>query len=106
MSASNPGSKAWWSVVQTTEHHEADRMLRDYKASLLAHNVGKDGYIAAGAEIAKINAEIHRLAQLAERCSFRKAIMNVCGGDVLAQVCAERVRLEVEARAELGMKPC
>lgn len=98
-----PGNKDWWLLVQSMPLTEAETMLRDYKATLLANNpVGSPNYFAAGVEVQRVNAELHRLSQIENRATWMKAMRNVLTPEQLACVCEERERLEQMARLELA----
>lgn len=74
----NQGSRDWWEVVQSSPMYEAENMLRHYKTSLLeAHPPGSPTYANAGIEIARVNTEIHRIAQIQNRATLRKATTSV-----------------------------
>ena len=93
----NQGSREWWEVVQSSPMYEAVNMLRHYKASLLEANpVGSANYGAAGIEIQRVNAEIHRYAQIQQRATLRKAINNICP-EFYEQIVEEAARLEAMA---------
>lgn len=97
----NQGSKEWWEVVQSSPMYEAENMLRHYKTSLLeANKAGTPAYLAASLEIQRVNAEIHRYAQIQQRATLREAIRNVCGEEVYADVLEEQARLEFVASQE------
>lgn len=90
-----PGSKEWWIVVQSTQLHEAQTMLRDYKADLLQLRTGP-GAQETGPEIARVNDEIHRISQIQNRANISRAVRNLFGEEGWAQVREEVARLEFE----------
>ncbi len=93
MNASELGSSDWWLVVQSSPFDEAERLLKDYKSTLLVNKVGTPEYVAAGALISRVNSEIHRLSQLQDRASLTVAIRNVYGQEGVDAVMTERARL-------------
>lgn len=96
MNASQPGTKDWWLVVQSMPPEEALLHLHDYRAGLLVANAGKAGYIAAGAEVARINEEIKRINRLLAASDWQKACRAVLPSDLYEAVCVERARLQAE----------
>ncbi len=93
MNASELGSADWWLVVQSSPLDEAERMLKDYKSALLVLKVGTPEYIAAGATVSKVNAEIHRLSQIQNRTTLMQALRNVYGQEGVEAVKVEQARL-------------
>lgn len=93
------GSKEWWQVVRESQFFEAESMLRRYRGELLREAEGVPNS-ATNAEISRINDEIHRIAQLQNKCSIYRAITNVYGEEGLAAVREEVARLEFMATQE------
>lgn len=94
MNASEIGSPDWWLVVQTSPMYEGERLLKDYKSTLLTKKAGTPEYLQAGATVAKINAEFHRIAQIQNRAKFTTAVKNVYGQEGVDAVKEELARLE------------
>ncbi len=97
MTASEVGSKDWWRVVQSMPFQEALIHLNDYRASLMVYNVGQPQYMAAAAQITKINAEIKRLNQIIDNGRWYRACKNVLDQDMFDAVLIEKRRLEEAA---------
>lgn len=100
------GSDQWWEIVMTSQMHEAEALLKQYKAVLLSKHNGQASQSNAAAQIARINQEMHRFSQIQNRASMSQAVKNICGEDVFAQVREEMARLEFMARQEFGAPPC
>lgn len=98
MNASQLGSKDWWRVVQSMPHEEALTHLNDYRASLMVYNVGHPQYIAASAQIAKINPEIKRINRIIDHARWYRACKNVLTPEMFDAVIVEKRRLEDEAK--------
>lgn len=92
------GSSEWWIVVRSTVLDEAEIMLRDYKAALVTHKAGSPEHYAAGIVLQRVNTELHRVVQVKQKRSWRKAITNICGNDVYEDICAEMARIELFER--------
>jgi hypothetical protein len=95
MNASEIGSEDWWKVVQSSPLLDAEMLLRDYKSVLLNYKVGLPEYIVYASMISKVNQELHRIAQIQNRCRFQVAIKNIYGQEGVDAINEERARLEV-----------
>lgn len=58
------------------------------------------------AQVARINAELHRFGQLQNRVNIGNAVKNLFGFEAWEMVKTEAARLEKEAREESGIPPC
>ena len=100
------GSPEWWQIVMSSPMYEAEALLKRYRAKLLEETAGDPAQCVANAQIHRVNAEIHRFAQVQNRARLTQAIRNVCGNEVASQVMEEAARLESIARAEIGVPAC
>lgn len=100
MNASEVGSKDWWRVVQSMPHEEALIHLNDYRASLMAYNIGQPQYITASALLVKVNAEIKRFNRIIDSGRWYRACNNVLPPEQFDAVLLEKRRLEDLERGE------
>lgn len=98
MNASEIGSKDWWNVIRSMPWQEAWQHLNDYRAELMNVAVGTPRYITAGAQIAKVNAEIKRINLMTDHARFTKAMRMVLTEEQYQLVLETKKDLEREAR--------
>lgn len=92
------GSPEWWIVVQSTKFSEAETMLRGYKAALMEAKIGTPEYVAAAATIHRINAEIHRLAQITNKITLRNVMRDMLDSEMYEAIITEAARREQDMR--------
>lgn len=97
MNASEIGSKDWWTVIQTMPHIEALSHLNGYRAALVQETAGTPAYIAATAQLIRVNAEIKRINMVLSRNQWSEACRNVLTPELFEAVSTERRRLTDEA---------
>jgi hypothetical protein len=100
------GSEEWWQIVLSSQMYEAESLLRQFKAALLSKHAGATTYNDAAAQITRVNNELHRFSQIQNRATMKRAMRNICGDEVYAQVMEEVARIEFMARQEHGAPPC
>jgi hypothetical protein len=100
------GSDMWWQIVMSSQMYEAEALLKQFKAALLAKHADAPTYNDAAAQITRVNSELHRFAQIQNRAKLSIAVRNICGDDVYRQVMEEAARLEADARCAMGVPAC
>ena len=98
MNASQVGSKDWWLVIQSMPFDEALAHLHDYRSSLVRYNLGEPQYVAATAELVKVNAEIKRNNRIIDNSRWYNACRNVLDKETFDAVLMEKRRLEDEVK--------
>lgn len=89
-----------------SQMHEAEYLLKQFKWALLAEHAGRQMQNEASVQVSRINAELHRFAQVQNRAHIGRAAVNLYGQDVWERIKTEAARLERDAREELGVPPC
>lgn len=94
MNASEVGSKDWWLVIRSMPPIEAMTHLNDYRAALLAENIGKSSYVQTAPVITRINAELKRLNMLMDNLRWSKACYEVLPPELFEKVNEYRIAQE------------
>jgi hypothetical protein len=100
------GSAMWWQIVMSSQMYEAESLLKQFKAALLAKHADAPTYNDAASQITRVNSELHRFAQIQRRATLSVALRNICGDDLHQQVMEEAARLEADARCAFGVPAC